>query len=277
MTQRFNAPPGWDVPAGFVPPDGWQPDPSWPTPPQDWTWWVEDAAPGAAPSVSGPTATGAAAAAGVGGVVSGAGPGGQGDPYGAAGAQSGGHGGAPYPLADGQQAAPYGQSASPYPGGGTVQEAQADAQLKQARRGAILGAAAFVVGLVVTVVSYNAAGPGEDPRVWWGPMLFGPIIAIVSLVRMSKAKKSAPVGFDPSAFAAGGQVAPGYGVPPGPGQAPQPPGHGQASQHPGYGQSSQPPAGYPQPGYGQVSQPGYGRASQPGQQSHPPQGSPPQG
>ena len=45
MSQRFNAPPGWQVPEGFVPPTGWQPDPSWPPAPAGWNFWIDDAAP----------------------------------------------------------------------------------------------------------------------------------------------------------------------------------------------------------------------------------------
>lgn len=60
MSQRFNAPPGWQVPEGFVPPTGWQPDPSWPPAPAGWNFWVDDAAPGAAPA--GASAAGAPAA-----------------------------------------------------------------------------------------------------------------------------------------------------------------------------------------------------------------------
>lgn len=42
MAQRFNPPPGWQVPADFVPPQGWQPDPSWPPAPPNWNYWLDD-------------------------------------------------------------------------------------------------------------------------------------------------------------------------------------------------------------------------------------------
>lgn len=54
MSQRFNAPPGWQVPEGFVPPTGWQPDPSWPPAPAGWNFWVDDGAQAPAPGGFGP-------------------------------------------------------------------------------------------------------------------------------------------------------------------------------------------------------------------------------
>lgn len=66
MSQRFNAPPGWQVPEGFVPPTGWQPDPSWPPAPAGWNFWVDDAAPAGAPAGAPPAGYGPAAPGGYG-------------------------------------------------------------------------------------------------------------------------------------------------------------------------------------------------------------------
>ncbi|HIZ37588.1 MAG TPA: hypothetical protein H9815_17565 [Candidatus Ruania gallistercoris] len=66
MSQRFNAPPGWQVPEGFVPPTGWQPDPSWPPAPAGWNFWVDDAAPGNGPPAAPAAGYGPAAPSGYG-------------------------------------------------------------------------------------------------------------------------------------------------------------------------------------------------------------------
>src|SRR5699024_9054181 len=78
MSQRFNAPPGWQVPEGFVPPTGWQPDPSWPAAPAGWNFWVDDAAPQAAPGAAPGAPAADAPAAGYGPATHG----GYGDPAG---------------------------------------------------------------------------------------------------------------------------------------------------------------------------------------------------
>jgi hypothetical protein len=43
LAQRYNPPPGWEVPAGedWTPPLDWQPDPSWPSAPDGWIFWLE--------------------------------------------------------------------------------------------------------------------------------------------------------------------------------------------------------------------------------------------
>lgn len=119
MTQRFNPPPGWNVPPEFVPSADWQPDPSWPAAPDGWNYWVEvDAAqPTAAEQPS----------------------------YGSATDQ---------PLYGSPS---YSQSADAAPPGaystapGTAQAAMAEAQLSGAKRNALIGAGLLVLTVVVAV------------------------------------------------------------------------------------------------------------------------------
>ena len=42
MAQRYNPPPGWEVPAeDWTPPRDWTPDPSWPPAPDGWIFWLD--------------------------------------------------------------------------------------------------------------------------------------------------------------------------------------------------------------------------------------------
>lgn len=177
MAQRFNAPPGWNVPPNFVPTSDWQPDPSWPPAPEGWNYWVEDAAP-AAPgfgSASTPTGYGSQGGPAYGTPSSPA--------YGAAADQN------PY------GAAPAGAFGSTAPG--SANAAMAEQQGAAGKRNMLIGIGVFVVAIVVWIVSYSAAGPGDRYFAPWYFVLIGIILTIRGLVDMNKAKKAqaAHLGF----------------------------------------------------------------------------------
>ena len=50
----------------------------------------------------------------------------------------------------------------------------------------ILGVVLFVVGIVITVVSYTSAEPGEEYTLWWGLMAAGAVTFVVGLVQFIK-------------------------------------------------------------------------------------------
>ncbi|TDE97572.1 hypothetical protein EXU48_05160 [Occultella glacieicola] len=187
MSQRFNAPPGWQVPPNFTPPEGWQPDPSWPPAPAGWNYWVEDAAGSAAAPMAGQNpgyGPGSAAPAG-------------GSPYGAS---------------------PYGDAAS-----GTASAALAQQEVKKARNGMLVGFGILAAAVLVFVISFAVAASSPTGGTYFFPwyfMLIGLILGIRGLIQWNKAKKAvamAPGGsFDPSAYTGSGASGmPGPTTPPG--------------------------------------------------------------
>ncbi|WP_156252290.1 hypothetical protein [Pseudactinotalea terrae] len=203
MAQRFNAPPGWNVPPDFVPTSDWQPDPSWPPAPEGWNYWVDDAAQ-PAPAYGAPSD----------------------QSYGTPGNQ-------PHGSPADQGTTPYGSASvpnSPYtaPAGaygstapGSAHAALAQHQGASGKRNMLIGIGVFVVAIVVWVVSYSAAGPGDRYFAPWYFVLIGIILTIRGLVDMNKAKKaeaaqlgygqgSAPPGFTPPGTTPPGQNPPGF-------------------------------------------------------------------
>ncbi len=203
MAQRFNAPPGWNVPPNFVPTSDWQPDPSWPPAPNGWTFWVDDAAQPAS---------------------------GYGTP--ASGDQAGGYGTnpiadygtPPQPAYGAADQNPYGTAAPGAFGStapGSAQAALAQNQASGGRRSIWIGLGLFVAAIVITVVSYSMAEPGDRYFVPWYFALIGIVIAIRGLIDMNKAKKAeaaqlgygsggVPPGFTPPGTTPPGQNPPGY-------------------------------------------------------------------
>ncbi|UFU03886.1 hypothetical protein LQF12_04555 [Ruania suaedae] len=184
MTQRFNPPPGWQVPAGFTPPQGWQPDPSWPAAPAGWNYWVDDAAGYGDVSQQ----AGQAASSHQGG-------------YDAAG-QQGGYGTASQPGGYGQtpQAGPYdpapatGQPGAfnPAQGAGGASLAIAEQQVKSQKRTMLVGFGIAVAAVVITVVSFLIAASSPTGGTYYFPWWFGLIglaLGIRGAVMHSKAKK----------------------------------------------------------------------------------------
>ncbi|MEV5710931.1 hypothetical protein, partial [Actinoallomurus sp. NPDC052274] len=66
-----------------------------------------------------------------------------------------------------------------------------DGERRRATRAIGIGAAFFVIGLLITVLTYShASGSGGGVYVVaWGPMLFGGIRMIIGLVLLAKAKR----------------------------------------------------------------------------------------
>lgn len=197
MSQRFNAPPGWQVPEGFVPPTGWQPDPSWPPAPAGWNFWVDDAAPGATPADTPAAGYGPAA------------PGGYGDPNG------------------------FGAGPSHAPGSANV--ALAQAQLKSNKRTLLIGLGLVAVTILVIVVSYAIAASSPTGGTVYFPWYLGIIglaLAIRGAIFMSKSKKTlSQINAAGMAGAYGNGPASSAPMPPaGPGQ---PPAGGPWEQGPG--------------------------------------------
>ena len=105
----------------------------------------------------------------------------------------------PLPADYGQQPNPagYGQPSNPYvaPGYGTPNQmpsgSLAGVVRKRAMKQVAVGAAIFLVGLVITVATYsNASSSGGGTYfVAWGPMILGIIWVIRGLVAASKAGK----------------------------------------------------------------------------------------
>lgn len=66
---------------------------------------------------------------------------------------------------------------------------------KTIQRNALLtiggGVLLILAGVIMTAVSYNNAGPGEQYTIWWGPVLVGIIIGIQGAVRLATADKQA--------------------------------------------------------------------------------------
>lgn len=203
MAQRFNAPPGWNVPPDFVPTSDWKPDPSWPPAPEGWNYWVDDA-PAAAPqqpAYGAPTPHQPAYGAPT--------P----QPYGAA-SPAAPYGSAPGAMPAGAPVGAYGSTAP-----GSAHSAVATAQQSGARKSIIIGAVLFVGAILVTVVSYSMAGPGDRYFVPWYFALLGIILVIRGLIEQNKAKKALAAAQGP--YGVGGPL-PGV-TPPGttpPGQNP---------------------------------------------------------
>ncbi|SED66877.1 hypothetical protein [Ruania alba] len=210
MAQRFNPPPGWQVPAGFAPTQGWQPDPSWPPAPPGWNFWVDDAVgtygaasqPGYGAQQPGygeqqPGYGGASQPSGYG--PSNPGAAGPGHPgmhnAGTPGAHGGGNAYDPSPTT-GQANAydpspntgqPGAYDPSMAPGGASM--ALVEKQVKDGRRNILIGLGVAAVALVVWIVSYSAAGPGDTYLRPWYFVLFGVIFGIRGIVEYVKAKK----------------------------------------------------------------------------------------
>jgi hypothetical protein len=53
------------------------------------------------------------------------------------------------------------------------------------------GVLLILAGIILTIVSYNNAGPGEQYTIWWGLPLVGIIIGIQGAVRLATAEKQA--------------------------------------------------------------------------------------
>lgn len=175
MTQRFNAPPGWDVPPDFVPTAGWQPDPSWPPAPQGWTYWVEDgvsAAPApvdAVPSYGTPPGSPA---------------------YGSAPAAS-------YSAPQGAYGAPvgaYGSTAA-----GSAQGVVAQGQRSNARKQIVSGSIMLAAGLVLTIGRLLV-----DGDIWFFPVILV-VAGAVSLIRGLRERKKADQLVDIGAMYGAGQ------------------------------------------------------------------------
>ncbi|MCO6004798.1 hypothetical protein NE236_07385 [Actinoallomurus purpureus] len=65
-----------------------------------------------------------------------------------------------------------------------------DAERRRATRAIGVGAAFFVIGLLITVLTYShASGSGGVYVVAWGPMLFGGIRMIIGLFLLAKSKR----------------------------------------------------------------------------------------
>ncbi|WP_147918386.1 DUF4175 domain-containing protein [Ruania zhangjianzhongii] len=202
MSQRFNAPPGWQVPEGFVPPTGWQPDPSWPPAPAGWNFWVDDAASTAAPASGG---YGPAA------------PGGYGD--------AGGNGGGP--------------SHAPGSANAALVESQIKGHKRSMLVGFGMLAATILVTVVTFAIAASSPTGGSYWFPWYLGLI-GLIVGIRGAVSLSKAKKAqgeAAVGGMAGAYGPGPQQqqpagpwqqGPGQQHAPGPQQATgQPPAAGQ--------------------------------------------------
>lgn len=208
MAQRFNPPPGWQVPPGFVPTSDWQPDPSWPQAPDGWSYWVDDAPQqAAAPSYGTPAAEGSYGSASTPsyGSASGSQPGApsygsasapsygsassqqDGQPYGAA--SSPAAGGVPYGTSPETGGVPYGSPNGAYgsTAPGSASAAMAQAQAAGARKSIFLGIGFLVGGIVFTVVVLNFG--------YWSTWMFLlPIFGIITLIRglidQGKARKA---------------------------------------------------------------------------------------
>lgn len=187
MAQRFNAPPGWNVPPDFVPTSDWQPDPSWPQAPAGWNFWVDDAAQSVG-SYGTPAPT------------DGAGEGGYGTP------SAGAYGADPSPYGTAAPGA-FGSTAP-----GSAQAAVTENHAAGAKRSILIGAG--LIALVVVVLF-------AFDRLFWYFALFGIIMVIKGLVDLNKAKKaeaaqfgygqgSVPPGFTPPGTTPPGQNPPGY-------------------------------------------------------------------
>ncbi|GAA0338250.1 hypothetical protein NE235_34505 [Actinoallomurus spadix] len=101
----------------------------------------------------------------------------------------------PYPNGPYQSApyqnAPYQNAPQPYPGAPQNAPFQGvpvnDAERRRATRAIGVGAVLFVIGLLITVLTYShASGSGGVYVVAWGPMLFGVIRMITGLVLLAK-------------------------------------------------------------------------------------------
>ena len=53
------------------------------------------------------------------------------------------------------------------------------------------GVLVILAGIILTIVSCNNAGPGEQYTIWWGLLLVGIIIGIQGAVRLATAEKQA--------------------------------------------------------------------------------------
>ncbi|UFU05627.1 hypothetical protein [Ruania halotolerans] len=194
MAQRFNPPPGWQVPAGFAPTQGWQPDPSWPQAPSGWNFWVDDAAGYGEASQGGygsqPGYGGASPAGG----YSPSNPGVQ-NPS-SPGAHGGGNAYDPAPATG--QTGPYAQSTN-QPGGydpsmapGGASMALIEKQVKDNRRGMWIGFAIAAAALLIFLISFGIAASSPTGGTYFRPWWFGLIglaIGIRGAVSYSKAKK----------------------------------------------------------------------------------------
>ncbi|QOR71720.1 hypothetical protein IM660_05430 [Ruania alkalisoli] len=208
MTQRFNPPPGWQVPSGFVPTPGWQPDPSWPAAPAGWNFWVDDATDSATAGAHGSGVPGAAtspgmADAGTPGVHAQAGAY---DPAPSA--------GQPGTYASGQPGA-YGQAGSygpspatgagainpavaPGAGGfdasqaaGSASMALAEQQVKSQKGAMLIGFGVAAAAVLITIVSLAIAVSQGGDRFWfpWYFGLLGLALGIRGAIMHRKAKK----------------------------------------------------------------------------------------
>jgi hypothetical protein len=92
---------------------------------------------------------------------------------------------APYPNGPQQPYQGPPQNA-PYPG--SPYQGVNDAERRRATRAIGVGAALFVVGLLITVLTYShASGSGGGVYVVaWGPMLFGVVRMVIGLVLLAK-------------------------------------------------------------------------------------------
>lgn len=201
MSQRFNAPPGWQVPEGFVPPTGWQPDPSWPPAPAGWSFWVDDAAP-AGPPAGAPSGT---------------------------------------PPAGYGPAAPGGYGASHAPGSANVAlaESQMKAHKRTMLIGFGILAAALLVTIVSFAIAASSPTGGTVFFPWYIGLI-GLIFGIRGAVALSKAKKAlgqAAVGGMAGAY--GNGSASSAPMPPA-GPGPQQPAPAPGSQQPAGSQQQRP-------------------------------------
>ncbi len=46
-----------------------------------------------------------------------------------------------------------------------------------------------IIGVVATVISYNSAGPGESYTIWYGPVIFGGILALAGVWKLVTGKR----------------------------------------------------------------------------------------
>ncbi|CAM3371412.1 hypothetical protein OCAE111667_06090 [Occultella aeris] len=197
MSQRFNAPPGWQVPPNFTPPEGWQPDPAWPPAPAGWNYWVDDAA-GSAAGMTG-----------------------QNPGYGAPLGQNPAYGPGSSPAYGPGSSAPAG--ASPYGASGTASAALAQEEVKKARNSALIGFGILAAAVLVFAISFGIAASSSTGGRYYFPwyfMLAGLIVGIRGLVAYNKAKKAASFtaggNFDPTAYSgSAGSVTPPGVTPPG--------------------------------------------------------------
>lgn len=72
----------------------------------------------------------------------------------------------------------------------TAAESKAFDDLVDGKRKMLFGMLCFIVGIVVTAVTYRIAGKGETYIVAWGAMLYGAYLIIRGIGRWGKARAS---------------------------------------------------------------------------------------